>query len=220
VLQVLESDGARGMAPLGCQHIACRLDWVTALEERDDDFGARVLPSWIPDRDKVGVAANADELQHFPRSVEQRVVRMGGRKRHDKSLLARPPATLLREEQLRVRLAPPQSALALSIGVRCAPVAEIVRGTPPEATVRLTTLLPATFRVASPIAGLALTGVATTGVGVVALAGADLVDTQAQAIGELASAGVTALSRHDLRRWAATHGRTPVGRLRKECRTS
>jgi len=134
---------------------------------------------------------------------------MGGRKGRDKRVLACPPPTLLREQQVRVGFSPPQSALALSIGVRRPPLAEVVGGMPPEATVGLAALLAATFRMSSPIPSLTLASAATTGVGVVALTGADLMDTQAQAVGELSSAGGAAFSRHDLRRWAALHGRTP-----------
>ena len=220
VFDVLERDRTSGMPLLDGQHLARRLDRITSLEQCDDHLGACVFPSWIPDRDEVGVAPHTDAIKHFPRRVEQRVVRMGGRKRRDKGLLACPPPTLLREQQVWVRFAPPQSALALSIGVRSAPVAEVVGGMPPEATVRLAALRAATFRVSSPIPGLAIAGAAPTGLGVVALTGTDLVDAQAQPGGELSSARVTALSRHDLRRWAASHGRTPVGQPRTGGRAS
>jgi len=220
MLHVLEGDRTSRVALFGGKHLARRLDRVTSLEQCDDNFGACVLPSRILDRDEVAVAPHTNPIENLPCRIEQRMVRMGGRKRLDKSLLTCPPPTLLREQQLRVCFAPSQSALALSIRVRRAPVTEVVRGTLPEATVCLATLLAASFRVASSIPSFALTGTATSGVGVVALTGADLMDAQAQAIGELSSAGATALSRHGLRRWAASHGRTPVGQPRTGGRAS
>ena len=220
MFDVLECDRPSRVPLLGGEHIARCLDRVTSLEQCDDNLGACVLPSRIPDRNEVAVPPDTDPIEHLPRRVEQRMVRMGGRKGDDEGPLTCPPPTLLREEQLRVCFAPSQSALALSMGVRRAPVAEVVGGTPPEATVRLSTLLAASFRVTSTIPSFTLTGTATSGVGVVALTGADLVDTQAQAVGELSSAGVTALSRHDLRRWAASHGRTPVERPQRGCRAT
>jgi hypothetical protein len=220
VLDLLERNRARSVAPLGRQDCACGLDGIAPLEKCYDNLRTGVLPAGIVDGDEVGIAANAHAMQDLPREVEQRMVRMGGRKGHDKGLLTCPPPTLLREQQLRVRFAPSQAAVALSIGVRRAPMTEVVRGTPPEATVRLATLLAATFRVASPIPSLALTGTATSGVGVVALTGANLMDAEAHAVGELSSTGRAAFSRHDLRRWAASHGRTPVGRPRRGCRAT
>ena len=51
-------------------------------------------------------------------------------------------------------------------------------------------LLAATLRVSGPVTGFALAGAPTTGVGIVTLAGPGLMDAQAQAVGELTSAGL------------------------------
>ena len=76
MLDVLECDRAGGVPLLGRQDLAGGLNWVTALDQRDDDLGARILPSRIPDGDEVGVAPQADSVQDLPGRVEQRVVRV------------------------------------------------------------------------------------------------------------------------------------------------
>ena len=103
-------------------------------------------------------------------------------------------AAPLREQQLRVREAPSLSALALALGVRQAPSAEVIRPAKPQATVCFAHLLPASLGVAGPILGLAIAGPPTTCAGVVTLDRPGLMDAQAKTVGELASASVTALS--------------------------
>jgi len=67
VLHVLESDRTRRVPLLGGQYLARRLDWVTSLKQCNDDLGACVLPSRIPDCDEVVVALYTDSIKHFPR---------------------------------------------------------------------------------------------------------------------------------------------------------
>jgi hypothetical protein len=183
----------------GGHDLASSVHRIAPLDEGEDHLRAGILPARIADRDQVRITADAQSVQHLPGLVEQRMMRVRRRKGYLLGLLARPPPAPLSEQQLRVREAPALSALALALGVCCAPGAEIFRVTKPQATVCLAHLLPTTLGVSGPVAGLALSGAAATGVGIVTSARPGLMDSQADSVGELTSAAGTALSRHDLR---------------------
>ena len=205
------------MTLFGGHDLAGSLIRVAPLDEGEDDFRAGVLPARIADGNEVSITADAQAVQHVPGLVEQGMVGMGWRQGHLLGHLAFPPPTPLCEQRFPVREAPPLSALALAVNVSCAPGAEVVRGTKPQATVGLAHLLATTLRVSRPVTGFALAGPPTTGVGVVTRAGPRLMDAQTKAVGELTSAGLASLFRHNLRRCLALHGRIPVGRpLRKD----
>ncbi len=178
------------MALLGRHDLARSLLRVAPLDEGKDDLRAGVLPARIADGNEVRVTADAQAVQHVPGLVEQGMVGMRWRQGHLIDPHAGPPPTPLREQRLPVREAPPLSALALAVRVSCAPGAEVVRGTKPQATVGLAHLLAATLRVSRPVTGFALAGPTTTGVGVVTEAGPRLMDAQTKAVGELTSAGL------------------------------
>ena len=203
MIEVPERDRAGSVALLGHHHLTGSRYRIAPLDQGKDDLRACILPARIADFDEVRVTAYAQAVQHLPRLVEQRVMRVRRRQGHQLGLLACLPPAPLCEQQLRVREAPAPSSLALTLRMSCAPGAEVVRGTTSQATVRLAHLLPATLPVTGPVPRLALAGAAATRVGVVTLAGPGLMDSQAEAVGELTFAGGTALSRHDLRQWAA-----------------
>jgi hypothetical protein len=119
------------------------------------------------DRDEVRVTPDSEPVEHLPRSVEQRMVRV---RRWQRDLLCLPPSPappLLRNHQFRVRGAPTPLALAFAVRVGLTPRPEVVGRTPAKALVRLADLLTTTVPVAGPVARLALPGAATACVGVV-----------------------------------------------------
>jgi hypothetical protein len=116
---------------LGRNHLAGGTRWVTTFENRQDDLRAGVLPAWIVDGDQMCVSADPEPMEHLPRGIEQRVMRVRRRHGYLFRLMADAPPPLLRANQMRVRGTPASAALAFLFGVRLAPGPKVIGGSPP-----------------------------------------------------------------------------------------
>lgn len=138
-------------------------------------------------------------MEHLPRGIEQRVMCVRGRHGYLFRLLAGTPPPLLRKNQMWVCGTPASPAFAFGLGVLRAPGPKVIGGSSPQAAVRLAYLLAATLRVAGPVARFTLTRSLASRAGIVTGMCARLVDSQADSVRELTSAGMASLSRHGLR---------------------
>ena len=196
------------MPTLGRQGPPGRLGRITALQEGDDGFRARILPAGIVDRHEVIITSNADRVKDGPCLIEERVLRMRWRQRDlDGLLTLAAPAALLGDER-RVGETPADTPSAFTLGMRSAPVPNVVGPLLEEAPAGFADLGATPIEMALPISALPLTSTCPDGVEVTTAGVPGLVNAEAETVGKGPTTGRASFFRHGLR-WLAPRGHPP-----------